>query len=213
MNYYISHSAKGTTWSDHKYVKKVGNRYYYKDDLARGAKKANAEMLVRYNQQKMAEGSPVGTLWRTNNLASNALKAKMLGYEQYAYDNNIFNRPFAARLQYTSLNQAARLQQTGSKWLNTIGAKLADYKLHQIATKAARTRSGKESDRRNAAYKEHKRLNKLATKAANTRSSKESKRRNSAFKEHERLSKLATKAANTRSSKERKRRNLAFKEH
>lgn len=25
----MEHSAKGTTWKNHKYVKKVGNRYYY----------------------------------------------------------------------------------------------------------------------------------------------------------------------------------------
>ena len=29
---YIIHSAKGTTWSNHKYIKKVGNKYYYKDE-------------------------------------------------------------------------------------------------------------------------------------------------------------------------------------
>ena len=30
---YLAHSAKGTTWSkkNHKYVKKVGDRYYYTD--------------------------------------------------------------------------------------------------------------------------------------------------------------------------------------
>ena len=25
----LEHSAKGTTWKNHKYVKKVGNKYYY----------------------------------------------------------------------------------------------------------------------------------------------------------------------------------------
>lgn len=29
---YIIHSAKGTTWSNHKYIKKVGNKYYYKNE-------------------------------------------------------------------------------------------------------------------------------------------------------------------------------------
>lgn len=31
MSYYLIHSAKGTTWSNHKYIKKVGDKYYYKD--------------------------------------------------------------------------------------------------------------------------------------------------------------------------------------
>lgn len=32
---YLAHSAKGTSWSkkDHKYVKKVGDKYYYKEDI------------------------------------------------------------------------------------------------------------------------------------------------------------------------------------
>lgn len=29
----LEHSAKGTTWSKHKYIKKVGNRYYYATDI------------------------------------------------------------------------------------------------------------------------------------------------------------------------------------
>lgn len=28
-NDFIQHSAKGSTWEDHKYTKKEGNRYYY----------------------------------------------------------------------------------------------------------------------------------------------------------------------------------------
>lgn len=32
MSLYLIHSAKGTTWSNHKYVKKVGDKYYYKDE-------------------------------------------------------------------------------------------------------------------------------------------------------------------------------------
>lgn len=29
MNYYIKHSAKGSSWKKHKYIKKVGNKYFY----------------------------------------------------------------------------------------------------------------------------------------------------------------------------------------
>lgn len=32
MSYYLIHSAKGTTWSNHKYVKKENGKYYYKDE-------------------------------------------------------------------------------------------------------------------------------------------------------------------------------------
>lgn len=32
MSTYLIHSAKGTSLSNHKYIKKVGNKYYYKND-------------------------------------------------------------------------------------------------------------------------------------------------------------------------------------
>lgn len=34
--YYIAHSAKGSTWEDHMYVKKVDGNYYYPDSYAGG---------------------------------------------------------------------------------------------------------------------------------------------------------------------------------
>lgn len=33
---YIQHSAKGTTWGKHKYIKKVNDRYFYPEDLKSG---------------------------------------------------------------------------------------------------------------------------------------------------------------------------------
>ena len=37
----LSHSAKGSKWKDHKYIKKIGDRYYYtQEELAKAAKKA-----------------------------------------------------------------------------------------------------------------------------------------------------------------------------
>ena len=46
---YIIHSAKGTTWSNHKYIKKVGNKYYYKDEkgeLVEGDPSDNGDILT-----------------------------------------------------------------------------------------------------------------------------------------------------------------------
>lgn len=43
----LAHSAKGTTWSKHKYIKKVGNRYYYKSDI--NAAKAKMKAADSYN--------------------------------------------------------------------------------------------------------------------------------------------------------------------
>ena len=49
MSYYIIHSAKGTTWRNHKYIKKVGNKYYYKNEkgeLVEGDPSDNGDILT-----------------------------------------------------------------------------------------------------------------------------------------------------------------------
>lgn len=42
----LTHSAKGTTWKDHLYVKKVGSKYYYPEDL-RKEKTAQAKITIK----------------------------------------------------------------------------------------------------------------------------------------------------------------------
>lgn len=43
-NLFFIHSAKGSTWGDHKYIKKVGNTYVYPEDVAKGStNKTDAE--------------------------------------------------------------------------------------------------------------------------------------------------------------------------
>lgn len=112
MNYYISHSAKGHTWENHKYVKKIGNRYYYKDDLARGAKKANAEALERYNMRKAAE-DPDYALYYGGKALANKIKAAKLDYEQKTAHHSM-----PARIQYKTLNGSAKLIEKGRKKIN-----------------------------------------------------------------------------------------------
>lgn len=41
MTSYLMHSAKGTKWNKHKYVKKEGNRYIYKNPVRRVQKTKN----------------------------------------------------------------------------------------------------------------------------------------------------------------------------
>ena len=46
---YLVHSAKGTSWKNHKYIKKVGNKYYYKDEkgeLVEGDPSDNGDILT-----------------------------------------------------------------------------------------------------------------------------------------------------------------------
>lgn len=42
-NLYLVHSAKGSQWKEHKYIKKVGNKYYYKtSDLEKDDREINS---------------------------------------------------------------------------------------------------------------------------------------------------------------------------
>ena len=71
---WLVHSAKGTTWSKHKYIKKVGNRYYYKDDLQTRKQISNEtrylnEAVARV--QNKAENAPEGPAMYGNDVYFN----------------------------------------------------------------------------------------------------------------------------------------------
>ena len=49
----LYHSAKGTTWKEHKYIKKIGNTYIYAKKAAiakRNSKNARKEFVNEYNK-------------------------------------------------------------------------------------------------------------------------------------------------------------------
>lgn len=72
---YLAHSAKGSTWKDHKYIKKEGGRYYYADEKGNKGGKVNtgdftasdgpAYMLDEGDQEYM-ENHQNGTDTRTH---------------------------------------------------------------------------------------------------------------------------------------------------
>lgn len=51
----LKHSAKGSVWKKHKYVKKSNGRYYYADDIARQRKRISANHKLNESVKK-AEG-------------------------------------------------------------------------------------------------------------------------------------------------------------
>ena len=51
MSGYLVHSAKGTTWEDHKYIRKDGNRYIYKI-----SEKGGISSSTRRGAEEVAEG-------------------------------------------------------------------------------------------------------------------------------------------------------------
>lgn len=51
MSYYVlKHSAKGTTWGEHKYIRKEGNRYIYPEDVKKSAND-NIEKQKELNEE------------------------------------------------------------------------------------------------------------------------------------------------------------------
>lgn len=88
---FIIHSAKGTTWSNHKYVKKVGNKYYYKDSKGNLVEGDPAEQEESTDNTK-SDDSKTSSKNNTNNdrikkLADSVMAGK-LGQNQLRTSNN-----------------------------------------------------------------------------------------------------------------------------
>lgn len=54
---YLEHSAKGTTWKKHKYIKKIGSRYVYPAKKAVGVKASQAKQAVTSGASKVAKSA------------------------------------------------------------------------------------------------------------------------------------------------------------
>ena len=119
--YYISHSAKGSTWKNHKYIKKVGHRYYYSDDLKRGQERIKAQQ-DRNNAIREAMGT-----WENSkgHISSNEAMSSRVAFnrdEPGSADN--FQRNLEG-LQNGSLN---RYSSTNARDYNAIAKAVAAQK-------------------------------------------------------------------------------------
>lgn len=65
----LMHSAKGTTWKNHKYIKKVGNRYIYPN-----TKKVGAKIGVAAKRTSVRAGYDVGMM---SSIARDRLSAEV----------------------------------------------------------------------------------------------------------------------------------------
>lgn len=54
---HLEHSAKGTIWKNHKYIKKVGSRYVYPTKKAIGVKASQAKQVVTSGASKVASNA------------------------------------------------------------------------------------------------------------------------------------------------------------
>ena len=82
MSDYIIHSAKGTTWRNHKYIKKVGNKYYYKNEkgeLVEGDPSDNGDILTETKESttKSSKSKKSTETDRIKTLANKVMAGKL----------------------------------------------------------------------------------------------------------------------------------------
>ena len=80
MSNYLIHSAKGTSWKDHKYIRKVGDRYYYV------TKKESSKIDVN---RQLAEDSKKRYLEESKKEAAAVAKSKERPSDKQYHDNAI----------------------------------------------------------------------------------------------------------------------------
>ena len=104
---YIIHSAKGTTWSNHKYIKKVGNKYYYKDEKG-----------------ELVEGDPSdnGDSIETKELTTSSSKSKKKKSTETDRIKALANKVMAGKLGQNQLRKATSSKDY-IKVMNTINSK------------------------------------------------------------------------------------------
>ena len=104
---YIIHSAKGTTWSNHKYIKKVGNKYYYKDEKG-----------------ELVEGDPSdnGDSIETKELTTSSSKSKKKKSTETERIKALANKVMAGKLGQNQLRKATSSKDY-IKVMNAINSK------------------------------------------------------------------------------------------
>lgn len=104
---YIIHSAKGTTWSNHKYIKKVGNKYYYKDEKG-----------------ELVEGDPSdnGDSIETKESTTSSSKSKKKKSTETDRIKALANKVMAGKLGQNQLRKATSSKDY-IKVMNTINSK------------------------------------------------------------------------------------------
>ena len=107
MSDYIIHSAKGTTWKNHKYIKKVGNKYYYKNEKG-----------------ELVEGDPSdnGDFIETKESTTSSSKSKKKKSTETDRIKALANKVMAGKLGQNQLRKATSSKDY-IKVMNTINSK------------------------------------------------------------------------------------------
>lgn len=71
-NVYIIHSAKGSTWKNHKYIKKIGDVYYYtKEQLAKAGKAISDTSIYEHKVTATVGATSGGRMYQKHVVLTN----------------------------------------------------------------------------------------------------------------------------------------------
>lgn len=107
----ITHSAKGSTWKDHKYIRKENGVYVYAEDLKEKAKNTINKLKNRKTKKAIETGASVAQMVRTDVPATR--KAIKKGYDAIERASYRANRDY-----YTKYAKLANLVEGGAVLAN-----------------------------------------------------------------------------------------------
>lgn len=137
---HLYHSAKGSTWKKHKYIKKIKDRYFYTMEELRKAgqnfKEYVGDMVIAGEYETVGNGTVVKD---TRVRAKDALKTikdkigNMVVYsERKTVGNGTVDKDVTVRLKDTSV---AKALQKGTKSVKSAIKKVGDIELASTTTK------------------------------------------------------------------------------
>ena len=130
LNTVLAHSAKGTTWKNHKYFKKVGNRYYYSHDI-----KAARNKMKAADQYNMSTRSALKRYQKgMKNVTKRANKGYNITADEYYVDKRYLDDLSAAKEKY---DNAVSRENRYKEYENGLRTKLAKATLAVLNGSAA----------------------------------------------------------------------------
>lgn len=131
---YIAHSAKGSSWKKHKYIKKIGDVYYYTKEQLAKAGKAIADTEI-YSETKSVNGGSGYKIIKDKHVtigsAAKNLKKSIAGIELYGTKTTVNGGagPKVIRNDMTTVgdvaNRAKKAVSSATKKVANVGTKTA----------------------------------------------------------------------------------------
>lgn len=116
MSNYLIHSAKGTSWKNHKYVKIVNGKYYYSDDL-KGEKSSGDIATSQSSAQSYLDSLKVKKL---------GIKAKSSGKSK-ASSKGSKEKSESSKASKTPAEKTSKSKSTSEKTTKTVDSRPNSY--------------------------------------------------------------------------------------